>query len=80
MIVATGRVRAPFARAAYVTPTNQFPLGIPMSMARRVELLDWAQSTDAWIIEDDYDGEFRYDGSPHLPLAALEKIVLQLEF
>ncbi|WP_151717651.1 MocR-like pyridoxine biosynthesis transcription factor PdxR [Gemmobacter serpentinus] len=67
--VAAGRLRAPRARAAYVTPSHQFPLGVTMSMRRRLALLDWALEAGAWIIEDDYDSEFRYAGAP---LAALQ--------
>jgi GntR family transcriptional regulator/MocR family aminotransferase len=51
-------------RAAYVTPSHQYPLGTLMSAARRQALLDWAARTRAWIIEDDYDSEFRYVGRP----------------
>lgn len=60
---------APRARAAYVTPSHQFPLGPTMSLARRVALLRWAQRSDAWIFEDDYDGEYCHVGRP---LAALQ--------
>jgi GntR family transcriptional regulator/MocR family aminotransferase len=67
--VAEGRRRAPTARLAVVTPSHQYPLGVTMSLARRLELLDWAREADAWIIEDDYDSEFRYAGRP---LAALQ--------
>lgn len=49
-------------RAVYVTPSNQYPLGITMSLERRLALLDWSERTGSWIIEDDYDSEFRYDG------------------
>jgi GntR family transcriptional regulator/MocR family aminotransferase len=49
---------------AYVTPSNQFPLGVPMTLARRLALLNWASSADAWIVEDDYDSEFRYGTRP----------------
>ncbi len=52
------------ARLAYVTPSHQFPLGQTMSLARRLQLLEWAKNADAWIIEDDYDSEFRYEGRP----------------
>lgn len=52
------------ARLVYVTPSHQFPLGMTMSHARRVELLDWADRVDAVILEDDYDSEFRYAGRP----------------
>ncbi len=67
--VASGLERAPGARLAVVTPSHQYPLGVTMSLARRLELLDWAHAADAWIVEDDYDSEFRYAGRP---LAALQ--------
>lgn len=67
--VAAGRALCPMARAAYVTPSHQFPLGVAMTMRRRLELLDWAAEAGAWVIEDDYDSEFRFDGAP---LAALQ--------
>lgn len=51
-------------RAVLVTPANQYPLGITMAPARRVELIEWARLNNAWIVEDDYDGEFRYDRQP----------------
>lgn len=62
--VATAARQAADARMAYVTPSNQFPLGGPMTMARRLALLKWASSADAWIVEDDYDSEFRYGTRP----------------
>lgn len=49
---------------AFVTPSHQYPLGMPMSMAQRTALLGWAQANNAWIVEDDYDSEMRYDGHP----------------
>jgi GntR family transcriptional regulator/MocR family aminotransferase len=49
---------------AYVTPSNQFPLGVPMSLARRLALLKWASGAGAWVVEDDYDSEFRYGTRP----------------
>ena len=52
------------ARLAYVTPSHQFPTGVVMSMGRRVELLRWAETNNAYLIEDDYDSEFRFDGPP----------------
>jgi GntR family transcriptional regulator/MocR family aminotransferase len=58
-------------RLACVTPSHQFPLGVPLSLARRLELLRWAAARDAWVVEDDYDSEFRYDGRP---LAALQSL------
>ena len=67
--VAEGRRRAPDARAAYVTPAHQFPLGVAMTMRRRLALLAWAAEAGSWVIEDDYDSEGRYAGPP---LAALQ--------
>jgi GntR family transcriptional regulator/MocR family aminotransferase len=69
--VAAARRRAARARLAVVTPCHQFPLGITLPIARRLALLDWASETSAWIIEDDYDSEFRYRGRP---LPALKSI------
>lgn len=60
-------------RLAYVTPSHQYPTGVTLSLARRLELLEWAQRRDGWIIEDDYDGEYRYSGTPLAPLAALDR-------
>ncbi|CAJ0791875.1 HTH-type transcriptional regulatory protein GabR [Ralstonia condita] len=62
----------PHARLVYVTPSHQFPLGMPMSLARRAQLLDWAQHHDALIVEDDYDSEFRFDGRPMESLKSLD--------
>jgi GntR family transcriptional regulator/MocR family aminotransferase len=59
------------ARLAYVTPSHQFPLGGVLPVGRRLELLEWARRHDAWIIEDDYDGEFRYG---QRPIDALQSI------
>ena len=56
-------------RAVYVTPSHQYPLGVSMNVARRLELLDWARRHRSWIIEDDYDSEYRYASRP---LAALQ--------
>ncbi len=67
--VAAGRARAADARVVAVTPSHQYPLGVTMSLARRLELLAWAREAGAWILEDDYDSEFRYAGRP---LAALQ--------
>lgn len=72
--VAKGRAAALHARAAYVTPSHQFPLGVQMSMPRRLELLDWARDAGAWVFEDDYDSEFRYDGAPLLSLAGIDHL------
>lgn len=57
-------IRDSGARLAFVMPSRQHPLGRTMSLARRLRLLDWASATDAWILEDDYDSEFRYTGRP----------------
>ncbi|KVQ50712.1 GntR family transcriptional regulator [Burkholderia cepacia] len=64
--------RFPDARAAYVTPAHQAPLGVTMSVSRRLELLDWAQRNRAWIVEDDYDGEFSYQTAPLPALKSLD--------
>ncbi|UUQ67634.1 PLP-dependent aminotransferase family protein [Pseudomonas fuscovaginae UPB0736] len=63
----------PDCRLAYVTPSHQYPTGVVMSLARRLELLAWAERTGGWIVEDDYDGEYRYSGAPLAPLAALDR-------
>lgn len=60
------------ARVVHVTPSHQYPLGSVLSLPRRLALLDWANRTGAWIVEDDYDGEFRFDGRPLAPLKALD--------
>ena len=57
--VGVGVQRAPGARLAYVSPSHQYPLGVTMTLARRLELLRWADKANAWILEDDYDSEFR---------------------
>ncbi|GAB4354859.1 MAG: PLP-dependent aminotransferase family protein [Gammaproteobacteria bacterium] len=54
----------PKCRLTYVTPSHQFPTGAVLSLRRRLALLEWAQQSDGWIIEDDYDGEYRYEGLP----------------
>lgn len=73
MNVHEARRLAPHARLAYVTPANQFPLGVTLSAARRVELLNWAVSAGAWIIEDEYDAEYRYHGRPVASLQSLDR-------
>jgi GntR family transcriptional regulator / MocR family aminotransferase len=62
--VGIGARRAPAARLAIVTPSHQFPLGVPMTLPRRLALLAWARAARAWIVEDDYDSEFRYRSRP----------------
>jgi GntR family transcriptional regulator/MocR family aminotransferase len=61
------------ARAAYVTPSHQYPLGMTMSASRRLQLLDWARRTGAWVIEDDYDSEYRYESFPIGALQGLDR-------
>lgn len=61
------------ARLAYVTPSHQYPLGVAMSLPRRLSLLSWAEENEAAIIEDDYDSEFRLGGPPIDPLATLDQ-------
>jgi GntR family transcriptional regulator / MocR family aminotransferase len=70
--VAAGIKRCRTARAALVTPSHQYPLGITMSASRRMQLLDWAQKSESWIIEDDYDSEFRYESKPIASLQGLD--------
>lgn len=70
--VAAGRRLAPDARLAAVTPSHQYPLGAIMTLERRVALLDWARAAGATILEDDYDGEFRYGGRPITALYGLD--------
>ena len=71
--VAQGRTRWPRARAAYVTPSHQFPLGLTMTLPRRLQLLEWAAAGDRWVFEDDYDTEFRHDGPPLAALQGLDR-------
>lgn len=61
------------ARLVYVTPSHQFPLGVTMSLPRRLQLLEWAGKAEMWIIEDDYDSEFRYEGRPLASLQGLDR-------
>ena len=60
-------------RLVYVTPSHQYPLGMTMSLPRRVALLAWAERHNAAIVEDDYDSEFRYGGRPIEPLQTLDR-------
>jgi GntR family transcriptional regulator/MocR family aminotransferase len=71
--VAAGIRKAPRATLAYVTPAHQHPLGCRLSLERRLALLRWAESAGAWVIEDDYDSEYRYTGRPLAPLHALDE-------
>jgi GntR family transcriptional regulator/MocR family aminotransferase len=56
--------RAPRARIVYVTPSHQYPTGVALGFDRRIALIEWAARSHVWIVEDDYDGEFRYQGQP----------------
>ena len=69
--VEAGIAMARHARAAFVTPSHQYPLGMPMSMGRRNALLAWARKCGSWIVEDDYDSELRYAGHPFPSLQGL---------
>ena len=60
-------------RLAYVTPSHQFPTGAVLSIERRLELLAWASRLGAFIVEDDYDGEYRYDGQPLQALGGFDR-------
>lgn len=71
--VGAGLRSAPDARLAYVTPSHQFPTGVALSPERRTALLDWASKHGAWILEDDFDGEFGYVGRPVAPLHSLDR-------
>ena len=70
--VEAGRARKDRPRLIYVTPAHQFPLGPIMSLDRRAELLDVARKAKAWIVEDDYDSEFRYSGRPLQALQGMD--------
>jgi GntR family transcriptional regulator/MocR family aminotransferase len=71
--MALGRAAMRGARLVYVTPGHQFPLGITMSLARRLQLLDWAGRSGAFLLEDDYDSEYRYVGRPAPALQSLDR-------
>jgi len=60
-------------RLVYVTPSHQFPLGVALSLANRLQLLEWAAQNDAWIIEDDFDSEYRYESKPIPALQGLDR-------
>lgn len=73
MCVTQAAASYPEARLAYVTPSHQHPLGVTMSLQRRLELLSWAAKNKAWVVEDDYDSEYRYTGPPLASLQSLDK-------
>jgi len=64
---------APHARLAYVTPAHQYPTGVALSLDRRIALLEWARRENSWVVEDDYDGEFRYAGQPLTAICSLDR-------
>ncbi|MFK0089717.1 PLP-dependent aminotransferase family protein [Pseudomonas sp. NPDC090755] len=72
MLVTQGINDWPYARAAVVTPAHQSPLSVSLSLPRRLELLEWAARQQAWVIEDDYDGEYRYISRPLPALKSLD--------
>jgi len=67
-----GHTLAPDARIVSVTPSHQFPTGVTMSLNRRLALLTWARQAKAWILEDDYDSEYRFSGRPLDALQGLD--------
>lgn len=71
--VAAGIARYATAKLTHVTPSHQYPMGMTMSLRRRLELLEWASRAQAWILEDDYDSEYRYTGRPLAALQGLDR-------
>lgn len=71
--VAAGISRCRKARAVLVTPSHQYPLGVTMSASRRLQLLEWSHKAGSWIIEDDYDSEYRYESMPIASLQGLDR-------
>ncbi|MBR1025498.1 PLP-dependent aminotransferase family protein [Bradyrhizobium liaoningense] len=73
LVVSEGVRRAPGAKLIVVTPSHQYPLGVSMGLERRLELLDWANKNDVWVIEDDYNSEFRHQDSMIASLRSLDR-------
>ncbi|GER91925.1 hypothetical protein KDW_60870 [Dictyobacter vulcani] len=71
--VEAGRQLGPNARMAIVTPSHQFPTAVTMSLGRRLELLEWSREAQSWIVEDDYDSEYRFSGRPLQALQGLDR-------
>jgi GntR family transcriptional regulator/MocR family aminotransferase len=71
--VELGRRRCPDARLVSTTPSHQFPTGVTMSLGRRLALLEWARQAGAWVLEDDYDSEYRFSGRPLEALQGLDQ-------
>ena len=72
IVVEEGLELAPRAQATVITPGHQSPLGVTLSLSRRLELIDWATQNNTWIIEDDYDSEYRYVSRPLPALKSLD--------
>ena len=72
LVVEEGKRRAPNARMVCLAPSHHFPLGCRLSLERRLALIEWARRAKAWILEDDFDSEFRYDGPPIASLQGLD--------
>lgn len=73
IVVEAGIDRAPQARLAYLTPSHQFPIGVTLSLTRRIALLDWAERANSFLIEDDYDSEYHYTKRPLPALQGLDE-------
>jgi len=73
LMVEAGIAKCPDARLAYLTPSHQFPLGVTLSLARRLAVLEWAKRANAYILEDDYDSEYRFAGRPLATLQGLDE-------
>ena len=73
LVVERGMTLAPEARLVYISPSHQYPLGVTMSLARRLALLRWADQARAWLVEDDYDSEYRYAGPPLATVQSLDQ-------
>jgi GntR family transcriptional regulator/MocR family aminotransferase len=71
--VSAGQRVCPRAKGVYVTPAHQFPLGMTMSLERRMAILKWASRTGAFVIEDDYDSEYRFEGRPVPAMQSLDR-------
>ena len=70
--VSAGTKICPHAKGVYLTPSHQFPLGVTMSLERRMAILNWASRAGAFVIEDDYDSEYRFEGQPVPALQSLD--------
>ncbi|KAA3605123.1 MAG: PLP-dependent aminotransferase family protein [Planctomycetota bacterium] len=73
MQVELAQRQCPQAKLAYLTPSHQFPLGHSLSLSRRMQLLDWANRNGAWLLEDDYDSEYRFSGPPLASMQGLDR-------